>query len=339
MHGAMATTIDDLVEPVSGDSPVGEDLSYDPARQEIEQAFEAASVSVDAATEVDWRETIRQIEAQSRRTKDLWLAVYLARAGTRTGVLDTVEKGCLALAELLDRYWPDVHPSLEEYGLQGRMGACESLTRFAEFLGPLQRVTLVEHPRLGNYSAADFARFERDGDGAEGYGMFRAALADTSPQTVQAVVERLDGIVEALRRVDAVLTLHATEAGMTSTNFSATFDSLADIRRSVEPYANLPEAEDGIGGETVERNFTNGSRRLPERIDSRDDVVRALDAIGDYYQRREPSSPIPLALRRIRAWVSLDFMSILKDIAPNSINDVGTVLLVRDEDGNSSSTW
>jgi type VI secretion system protein ImpA len=332
MHGVIATA-EKLADPVSEDFPVGEDLSYDPERQEIEQAFDAASVSVEAAAEIDWRETIRLIEAQSRRTKDLWLAVYLARAGTRIDSLETVEKGCLALAEMLDRYWPSVHPSLQDYGLQGRIGACESLTRYAEFLGPLQRATLIEHPRLGRYSAADFARFAQNGDGAEGYGMFRAALTDTSVETVQAVVASLDGIVEALRRVDTVLTSHAIEAGITSTNFTVTFETLADIRRSVLPYAGLPEpTEDGDGSAEPDIIAAGDSWRTPGRIENRDDVLRAIDAIGDYYQRREPSSPIPVALRRVRSWVSLDFMSILKDIAPNSVNDVGSVLLAR-EDG------
>jgi type VI secretion system protein ImpA len=331
MHGVTTVTAEDLVEPVSEHLPVGEDLSYDPERLEIEQAFDAAGASPDAAAEIDWRETIRLIEGQSRRTKDLWLAVYLARAGTRTGSLETVEKGCVALAELLDRYWPTVHPSLDEYGLQGRIGACESLTRYAEFLGPLQRATLIEHPRLGRYSAADFARFAQDGDGAEGYGMFRAALADTSVDTVQAVVAQLDGIEEALRRVDAVLTSHAIDAGITSTNFAPTFEALAAIRRSVSPYAGLPEpAEDESGSHDDDLISASDSRRVPGRIENRDDVLRALDAIGDYYQRREPSSPIPIALRRVRTWVALDFMSILRDIAPSSVNDVGSVLLARD---------
>lgn len=337
MHGAIpAATFDEFVAPVSEEAPAGDDLCYDPERQDIEQAFDAASVSAEAAAEIDWRETIRLIEGQSRRTKDLWLAVYMARAGTRTGALETVEKGCMALAGLLDRYWTTVHPTIEDYGLQGRMGACESLTRFAEFQGPLQRVILIEHPRLGSYSAGDFARFEREGDGAEGYGMFRAALADTSAETLQDVVVRLDGIVAALSRVDEILTGHAADAGITGPNFAATFDALAAIRRSVVPYVALPETD---GVDPGDAQNAGESRRPVDRIDNRDDVIRALIAIGDYYERREPSSPIPIALRRVRSWVSLDFISILKDIAPNSINDVGSVLLAKDGDQGGASNW
>lgn len=332
-------SLDSLLAPVSEDAPAGPDLSYDAERQAIEQAFETQGYSSEVGEDVDWRETLRLIEAQSLRTKDVWLAVYMARAGTRIGSLETIETGCALLAGLFEQYWDSVHPTLEEYGLQGRKGACESLTRIAEFLRPLQQTVLIEHPRLGSYSGDDFARFARDGESAEGFGMFRAAMADTSLETLQQVVSRLEAIESAVHRADAVLGAHATEAGELGTNFTPTFDALAAIRRAILPYIGADVAADGGEPETTQDGDVASATSAPRaqgRIDSREDVMRALDAIGDYYQRREPSSPIPIALRRIRGWIAMDFMAILKDIAPNSVNDVGTVLLARTDDSGYS---
>lgn len=330
-----------LLQPVSDEAPAGPDLSYDPERQAIEQAFETQGYSSEVGEDVDWRETLKLIEAQSLRTKDVWLAVYMARAGTRIGSLETVETGCLMLAGLFEQYWDSVHPTLEEYGFQGRKGACESLTRIAEFLRPLQQTILIEHPRLGSYSGDDFARFARNGESAEGFGMFRAAMADTSLETLQQVVSRLEAIDAALRRADEVMGGHAVEAGELGTNFAPTFEAIAAIRSAILPYMGAivspendePDASDGDGGDAL---AAGGGSRAPGRIDSREDVMRALDAIGDYYQRREPSSPIPIALRRVRGWIAMDFMAILKDIAPNSVSDVGAVLLARVDDSGFS---
>ncbi|RMB54805.1 type VI secretion system protein ImpA [Sphingomonas sp. PP-CE-3A-406] len=333
-------TVEDLLEPVSADAPAGEDLSYDAERQRIEEAFEVASLAADVSEAVDWRETIALIEAQSRRTKDVWLAVYLARAGTRTGSLEIVETGCAMLAGLFDRYWDSVHPTLDEYGIQGRKGPCESLTRIAEFLGPLQRTVLLTHPRLGSYSGDDFARFARDGDAAEGYGLFRAALNDTPLDVLETVLGRLDQIESSLRQADAILTREAAAADETGTNFAPTFEVLSAIRRAVAPHAGVEveavadRMEEPAGD--IEAPSSKGA--AVGRVDSREDVMRALDAISDYYQRREPSSPIPVALRRVRGWIGLDFMAIIKDIAPNSVADAGTVLLTRvEEDG--ATNW
>ncbi|MGI4732246.1 MAG: type VI secretion system protein TssA [Janthinobacterium lividum] len=334
------TSVNDLLAPVSDASPAGEDLAYDGERQAIEQAFERAG---QGDTDIDWRETVSLIEDQSRRTKDVWLAVYLARAGARLGRLETVETGCAMLAGLFERYWDSVHPTLEDYGLPGRRGPCESLTRIGEFLGPLRRTTLVEHPRLGSYAGADFERFASEGEGAEGYGLFRAALADTPVETLSAAIARLDSIRDCVLRADVVLTGHAAALGDTGTNFQTTYDALAAIRRAVSPYTGVAEsaaAADGTAdpAATATTLAEVAVATVPGRIDNREGVLRAIDAIADYYGRREPSSPVPVALIRVKGWVTMDFMAILKDIAPSSIADVGTVLLARVEDS-GSSTW
>lgn len=335
-------SVDELLAPVSDEDPAGADLSYDGERQRIEGAFELAAQGGDAADEVDWRETVGLIEDQSRRTKDVWLAVYLARAGARRGDLATVERGCAMLAGLFERYWQSAHPSLDDYGLPGRKAPCESLTRIGEFLGPLRRAVLIEHPRLGSYSGEAFERFARDGDAADGYGLFRAALADTPVETVQAAIERLDGVRDAVKRADAVLTLQADAAGETGTNFQPTYEAVEAIRRALVPFAGIKaEPEDAPGAaEAGSPEGAGAGTGAPKRVESREDVARALDAITDYYRRREPSSPIPVALARVKTWIAMDFMAILKDIAPGSVADAGTVLLARaEEEGGSGSNW
>ncbi len=332
-------TLDELLAPVTIDAPAGEDLSYDGERQAIEQAFELAS---QGATEIDWRDTVRLIEDQSRRTKDVWLAVYLARAGARLGRLETVEAGCAMLAGLFGRYWSEVHPTVEEYGLQGRKAPCESLTRIGEFLGPLRRTVLVEHSRLGSFTGDDFERFAAQGDAAEGYGLFRAVLNDTSAETLQAAVARLDAIRDAIRQADVVLTEQAAAVGDTGTNFTPTYDAIEVIRNALAPHAGLEVAVEASAPTDAVTGAAAAEPRsgAPGRVDSRDDVVRAIDAIAEYYQRREPSSPVPVALRRVRGWVAMDFMAILRDIAPSSLTDVGTVLLARpEEQAGGSSSW
>lgn len=116
---------------------------------------------------------------------------------------------------------------------------------------------------------------------------------------------------------------------------------LSAIRRTVAPHAGVEAvAVADHGGEVASDTAVSSASKGTGvgRVDSREDVMRALDAISDYYQRREPSSPIPVALRRVRGWIGLDFMAIIKDIAPNSVADAGTVLLARvEEDG--ATNW
>lgn len=320
--------IGELLAPVSEESPGGLDLYDDPERQQIEQAFE------DDPSGVDWRDIVTKIEAQSQRTKDLWLAVYLARAGARMGRLDVVVTGCEMLAGLLESYWEVLHPSLEEYGLQGRKAPCESLARIGTFLGPLKRIALIEHARLGDYSAEDLERFENDGEGADGFGMFRHAVSELPPDALAGTMVSLRAMRSALERADQALMAHAE--GDTGTDFKPAYQVIDNMLRWIAPYSVSPDSEEDSEKSIGNESETNSRlERSFGRVESREDVARALDAIVEYYARREPTSPIPVALRRVRGWISMDFLAILRDIAPGGMNEAGAVLLSRPEEESS----
>lgn len=325
--------LDALLAPVSDDDIVGPDLSYDTERAEIERAFET-SVSDDAVGgDVDWRAIIGLIEVQSKRTKDLWLAAYLARAGARSGRFDLVVTGVNYLAGLLERYWPTVHPQLDEVGFQGRKTPVEALTHFGQFLRPLASATLLEHPRLGAYSGADFQRFANEGGDADGYGMFRAAIEE-DPEALRNALDQLDALRDGIRRADTVLTAEAGDN--TGTNFAATYEAVESIRRSVGFFAGSGEDAAGDAGAAEGASYQapasaggggGGGGSTGGRIENREDVARAIDAIIDYYRRREPGSPVPVLLGRAREWLGADFLTLLQDIAPAGMEDIRRVLV------------
>lgn len=346
----MALDLETLLAPISDEAPSGPDLGYEPERQEIEQAFES-SISIDSSgeeaggPEIDWRPVLKGIESESAKSKDVWLAVYLCRAGARMGDLETIETGAEFLAGLFERFWDTVHPQLEEYGVQGRKGPCDSLARIAEFIGPLKRAALLKHPRLGIYSGADFERFRANGDAEDGYGMFRAALEETPPEALDEIVARLDAIAGAIRRADGVLTANSEGGG--ATNFQPTYDALAEIKRAVASFGSNPaEAAPETESEEVSSSDAGGGSggsgggpRIAGRVESREDVLKALDAIGDYYRRKEPASPVPLVLQRAREWVNLDFLTVLEDIAPGSLDEARKVLISQRGKESSGSSW
>jgi type VI secretion system protein ImpA len=326
----MAVDLGELLAPVSDDNPVGADLSYDSERQEIELVFESSISGDGDEAEVDWRTIIATIERQCGRTKDIWLAIYLCRAGAKSGRIEVVETGAQLLAGLVETYWDDVHPQLDEYGYQGRKGPCESLTRIAEFLGPLRRTVLLSHPRLGEYSGEDFERFLSRGPDEDGYGMFRAALEDVGSEGLRTILDQIDHIRDAIRRTDAVFTARAEDD--TGPNFQTTYDALEAIRRGVAEYAGGNEAAAEPAGGEADQGPSAAAAAVPGAgfsgaINTREDVIRAVDAIIDYYRRREPGNPIPVLLTRARDWINADFLSILEDISPAGMDEVRRVLV------------
>ena len=342
----MSLDIDALVTEISEEEPSGPDLYGDMDRQLIEQAFDRAVGEEASTDDTDWRDVLGRIKAQGEQTRDLWLPVYFMRAGAKAGQLETVVDGSQWLARLLEDRWSDVHPQLDEVGFIGRKTPCESLTRPAEFLIPLRRVPLLTHERLGSFTGEDFERFADEGSSAENYGMYRTVIEELGFEPLEQAVEQLDGLSAAIRQIDAVLTANAE--GDTATNFETTYAAILSLRealRSQLPEEEEPEAEAaddggegaaGVAPAAGGKSFTGG-------ISSRADVEKALDAICLYYERHEPGSPVPFALRRARDWINLDFMAVLEDIAPGGLGEAGQVLNKKDagsaETTDNSGGW
>lgn len=337
--------VETYLQPVSDDDPVGPD-SFDLAGRDVVSGyFERGDDEVPAS---EWPGVAKQVVELAGQTRDLWVATKLMEVGARVGSLETIDDGGQLLAGLVERYWDTVHPKLEDYGFEARANTCSSLTKIRDFLGPLRRTTLFE-TRLGRFSAEDLERFTLEGDSADGYGMFRASLEQLRQQgqlesTAQGIIDRLDSVRDAIRRADSVLTENS--GSETSTNFQPTYEAIEGIRRLVAPHAGLaPEAADASGadggGDAGLAPSGGGSAgpRIGGRVESREDVIKALDAIGDYYRAREPASPVPVILKRARQWVTMDFMGVIADLLPSSVDEAKNVLVSKQdqqEDYNSS---
>ncbi|WP_168176229.1 type VI secretion system ImpA family N-terminal domain-containing protein [Novosphingobium sp. PC22D] len=324
-----------LTAPLSEDNPAGEDLSYSAERALIEQAFDTASD--ENAEPVAWRDIINLIEAEAGKTRDVWLAVYFMRASAQQGNFENIVLGAQLLHALLDSLWDSVHPTIAEYGFQGRKAPCDSLVGYREFLLPLKRMPLVTHERLGSFSSEDIENFLESGGGAADIGQFRSAVEDLGKPYFEELVARLDGLRQLVEQVDAILVERAgsSESG---TAFDRLYLQLSETRKALVHFAGLGVEEETPAETAQEAAPTaNGDAVAPRqglagKIANRDEVIKALDLIIDYYRNYEPGSPIPVSLMRVRGWVNLDFLRLIEDIVPRSLEDARAVLASKQND-------
>jgi type VI secretion system protein ImpA len=71
---------------------------------------------------------------------------------------------------------------------------------------------------------------------------------------------------------------------------------------------------------------------LSGTISSRADVERALDQIITFYERTEPSSPIPHFARRLKKMVPMDFLQLMTEVAPSGMKEFKLLAGVGDRD-------
>jgi type VI secretion system protein ImpA len=84
-----------------------------------------------------------------------------------------------------------------------------------------------------------------------------------------------------------------------------------------------PEDAGNAAGAAV--TYTGGAIR------SRQDAIRALEAVAEFFRRNEPSSPVPLFVDRAKRLVAKDFLEVLEDIAPDALSVARSAGGLRDQ--------
>ena len=72
---------------------------------------------------------------------------------------------------------------------------------------------------------------------------------------------------------------------------------------------------------------------LTTDVNSRQDAIRALEAISAWFRAHEPSSPVPLLLDRAKRLVSKSFMEVLADIAPDGVVQAKLIGGIQNDEG------
>jgi type VI secretion system protein ImpA len=117
---------DDLLIPIPGPNPAGENLRYAPVYDKIKEARREE----DDAPQGEWRRerkladwplTIKLItEALSKKTKDLQLAAWLTEALTRRNGMTGLQEGLQVLHGLVETFWDSLYPEIEDGDVEFR---------------------------------------------------------------------------------------------------------------------------------------------------------------------------------------------------------------------------
>jgi type VI secretion system protein ImpA len=157
-------------------------------------------------------------------------------------------------------------------------------------------------------------------------------------QVTAANVARIRDNVTAIESMvtERVGELHAVQLHDLTSAISAMHKLLAQ-RVAARPPIGLSEGTDppGMAGQlaTGASDTVRTVNTPVGSIGSRADVVRVLDSLCSYYAQNEPSSPIPLLLRRAQRLVPMTFLDILRDLAPGGVGEAEKIRGPEESDG------
>jgi type VI secretion system protein ImpA len=342
-------SIEELLQPISEDAPCGEDLSYDVALQELENSARGKpETQFSAAEPPEWKQVAKAGLELFSRSKDLRIALTLTVAWLELEGLPGFQRGIGAMAGLLENFWAAVHPQLDPADdndpLQ-RMNIVASLATPVGTYGDPYRVLerlraapLAKSTQMGQVSLSEMLRAESAGPGTEEAGQrtpaqIEAAFRDTSPEFLVLNYEAVTAAVSLVKELDDYLTNLVGPSN--APDLSALTSELAAIQKRVAPYFEAARATAATAEAAVAVAETGGAApavagasagfSITGEIRSRDEVLRLLDKIGQYYARYEPSSPVPLILKRAARLAAMDFMQIIADLTPDSAAQIRTI--------------
>lgn len=162
------------------------------------------------------------------------------------------------------------------------------------------------------------------------------------PDEMAALVQSIKAAHAALVALEAALTARVGENGVgfrlaeLDKALSRALIPLTAAKAEEKPGASAPEVT-ATAVPTAPAAAMNGahpapaSGGIPSTVNSRRDVERCLDMIIDFYERTEPSSPIPHLVWRIRKMVPMNFLQLMEEIAPSGMKEFKNVAGVDDK--------
>jgi len=331
---------------VSDEAPSGENLEYEPEFGELERTAKGSAEHVMGdevveAEEPDWKSVLSQSQELLTRTKDLRIGVLLTRAALNVHGPAGLADGTAVLKGMLEQYWDSVHPQLDEEDDNDPTFRVNSVLPLSDSDGMLRNIlnmTLVSSRAVGRFSLRDVRVASgllqplQNQENVPDSALIAAAFMDCDVEELAADAGHIQAAIDNLGKFEAVFAENIGAAN--SPDISGLVDELKSLQ--VVYAENL--AARGVGVELPDQveavaGGGGGPAPISGEVNSREDAIRMIDKICAYYERNEPSSPVPLLLQRAKRLVSKDFLEIMRDLTPDGVSQAENIGGITHDDG------
>ena len=338
--------VEDLLKPIAGEKPCGEDFTYHPSFQNLETISRGKpETQFGPGEEPDWKEVRDAALEVLGQSKHLGASVILTVSLLKTGELEGLRDGFAVVRGLTERFWNDLYPKLDPEDNNDpteRLNILNNLSSGGEpykFTGHLRQLVLCTSPSMGRITlqqiiaAKERGKPEAGGEAKPASGpdlnQIQAAFREAGPAAATPALALVEEIIGHASGIESFL--DSTLGAGKGVNFESLNKLLAEMKQALEPYAagEAPAAGEAAASEAAPAG--GGQARASAGaagvggIHTRADVIKALGLICDYYRANEPSSPIPLILQRAQRLVDKDFMTILTDLTPDALKQLEVI--------------
>jgi len=346
--------IESLLAPIPGAAPTGIDIREDFSAaspyfklRDARHAARAAERRSDTEGEngallAEWR-TILDLAPKvlGERSKDLEVTAWLIEALVRSQGFAGLRDGLALTSGLVETYWDDLHSLADEEGDVTKVAPLAGLNGLdaeGTLIQPLRKVPLTMRGDDGPFAAYHYdqalalaqisdptTRARREQAGAVTLERFNAAVNASGAPYYLDLTADLEGSIGELDRLSQLLD---QKAGAAAPSTSAIRNALQTILEGVTRFsrdliARARPAEPAAAAAAAApasqpRGAGEGASFAGGPFRDREDALRVLVEVADYFGKYEPHSPISTTLQELVRRARLPFSQLLAELLPDT---------------------
>jgi type VI secretion system protein ImpA len=354
--------LEQLSAPISYERPAGEDLRPEGTYVRIREARREDDPTLSQGiykTELkkaDWREVERICtEALVHRSKDIQLAAWLTESWLRLQGFAGCRDGLRLLIELIEKYWPVLHPQMNEGDPEARVGTFVWINEKLSAELKLIPITAPQSNDLLPYTFADWemagylerlAERNQNASPASHTGeqinltRFHASVMMTHTQSFRKLLDDLNDTTGACLALENLL---KEKLGSQSPGLQRFKETLGDIQRLVTDILHARPEDPELAGEGQETHLAAAAEShepgseiwSAHPIRSRAEAYWRLSEAAEYLLRTEPHSPTPYLVQRAVEWGSMSLLDLFQQIIRNEgeMQEINRLLRLTNKEG------
>ena len=281
-------------------------------------------------------------------SKDLELTAWLIEALVRAHGFAGLRDGFCLANGMIERYWDTFHSLQDEDGFETRLAPLDGLN--GTLAQPLRKVPLTVVVDTGAYAAYQYdqafalgqvedpeARARREAAGEVTMDQFTAAVNASGGVFYIELLADIAASLSELEKLTHALDERAGNAAPITSDVNKVITAIQDsvrqfsadlVARATAAAAARGSADTQAGDNSAGDN-SNGRSMLSGGVGGREDALRVLLQVAEYFRTHEPHSPISTSLEEMVRRARLPFAELLAELVPdpgawrNALNSAG----------------
>ncbi len=355
---------DSLLTPISEENPAGESLQYSGIYDEIRESRRADEDIAQGDWQyelkvADFRKVVDlAVPALASQTKDLQICAWLAESLSRQSGFVGLRDGLRLARELQANFWETIYPEIDEGDMEGRANALEWLDKQCSLVARETPLTAGEGVSFMGFEDSKIFDMPENIDDldsdkrqklqdlqsqAEAENRitgerWRKAKGQTRRQFYEELTLTLEECWAEYEQLDRTIEDNFERNQMPALlQLKKSLDAIRDLvkkllqeKRQAEP----TEEELAAGVETTEETISengetitvSGGAGTSGPIKSRQDALKRLSEVAEYFRKTEPHSPVSHLVSRSVKWGNMSLENLLQEL----VKDEGVLGQIRE---------